>query len=154
MFRKKSNNILLVSFLIVVILVMLLVNVQYQIFPLHLNISHEKLDIRVLTFNIHSLGRNFESSKIAQLILDEEADIVLLNEYNDTTSHEVDSLLKKRYTYTRMPNPKSKCSDVLYSKYPIDEFLKLSNKELRSSTYKSVISFHGKRQSYRKMGRT
>ena len=144
MFRKKSNNILLVSFLIVVILVMLLVNVQYQIFPLHLNISHEKPDIRVLTFNIHSLGRNFEGRKIAQLILDEDADIVLLNEYNDTTSHEVDSLLKKRYTYTRMPNPKSKCSDVLYSKYPIDEFLKLSNKELRSSTYKSVISFHGK----------
>ena len=123
---------------------MSLVNGRYQIIPLHLNISHEKSDIRVLTFNIHSLGENFESRKIAKFVLDEDADIVLLNEYNDSISHELDSLLKNRYPYTRMPHPKWKCTDVIYSKYPIDEFLKLSNKELRTLTYKSVLSFHGK----------
>ena len=119
-------------------------NVRYQIFPLHLNTSQENPDLRVLTFNIHSLGDKFESRKIAQLVLDEDADIVLLNEYNDSISHEVDSLLKKRYPYTCMPRPKWKCADVFYSKYPIEEFLRLSNKQLRTLTYKSVISFHGK----------
>ena len=144
MFRKKTNNILLASFLIFVILVMFIVNVRYQIFPLHFNTSQEKPDLRVLTFNIHSRGENFESRKIVRLVLDEAADIVLLNEYNDSASHEVDSLLKKIYPYTHIANPKSKCTDVLYSKYPIEEFLRLSNKQLRTSTYKSVISFHGK----------
>ena len=74
--------------------------------------------LKLMTWNVHC-SRGTDSNrqlKIAELILREDADIVLLNEFNQDFCSVTDSILKKRYPYTEDALSHRKSGDIFYSK--------------------------------------
>lgn len=80
----------------------------------HVGIS----ELRLMTWNVHCSGGTEEArqKKIAELIMNEDADFVLLSEYNQDSCRVIDSLLKTRYRYTEEYQSHKYCGDIFYSK--------------------------------------
>ena len=70
-----------------------------------------------MTWNVHcSLGADrTRQLAIAELVLSEEADLVLLNEFNQDSCKVIDSLLRVRYLFTVERNSHQKSGDIFYS---------------------------------------
>lgn len=79
--------------------------------------SEGKAELSVITWNVHcSLGADTTCQQaIAELVLREDADFVLLNEYNQDSCKVTDSLLRVRYPYTVERNSHQKSGDIFYS---------------------------------------
>lgn len=75
----------------------------------------------MMTWNIHcSEGADIiRQIKIAELILNEDADFVQLNEYNQDSCTVIDSLLKIKYPFTEEYQSHQICGDIFYSKQPM-----------------------------------
>lgn len=80
--------------------------------------GNDHLGLKLMTWNVHcSRGTdNNRQLKIAELILSEDADIVLLNEFNQDFCSITDSILKTRYPYTEDALSHRKNGDIFYSK--------------------------------------
>lgn len=76
------------------------------------------IELKVMTWNVHcSEGAdNDRQRRIADLILKEDADFVLLNEYNQDSCKVVDSLLKRKYQFTEESRSHRLSGDIFYSK--------------------------------------
>lgn len=75
-------------------------------------------ELRVMTWNVHcSIGaERTRQQAIAELILGEGADHVLLNEYNQDSCMVMDSMLREKYPYAVERNSHQKSGDIIYSK--------------------------------------
>lgn len=85
----------------------------------------KEADLKVMAWNVHC-AKGTDSTKqkqIAGVILDADADIVLLNEFNLDSCCVIDSLLRMKYAYTEEGESRQKCGDIFYSK------MKLENSE-------------------------
>lgn len=78
----------------------------------------EQHELKVMAWNVHC--PNGADSKrqrgIAELILKENADFVLLNEYHQDKCPVMDSILKMGYPFTEECRSHRKCGDIFYSK--------------------------------------
>lgn len=78
----------------------------------------DKRDLKVMTWNVRCPeGADKERQKgIAELILKEDADFVLLNEYNQDSCLMIDSLLRTKYPFTEEEQSHQKSGDIFYCK--------------------------------------
>ena len=106
--------------------------------------GREQSELKVVTWNVHCLkGTEYERQKgIAELILKEDADFVLLNEFNQDSCKVVDSLLRVRYHYTEESRSHKKCGDIFYSKYAIFNSgrIKAPEKGIPYQVFKATIT--------------
>lgn len=114
----KKKYIVAISLCLMLLLIGCYLNWKYEVIAFHPFRSEGKAEMRVLTWNVHcSLGADkTRQQAIAELIIREEADLVLLNEYNQDSCKVADSLLRLRYPYTVERNSHQKSGDILYSK--------------------------------------
>lgn len=75
-------------------------------------------DLKVMTWNVHCPdgADSIRQKEIAELILNEDADFVHLNEYNQDSCLVMDSLLKTKYLCTEEYQSHRRCGDIFYSK--------------------------------------
>lgn len=72
-----------------------------------------------MTWNVHCPrgADSIRQRNIAELILEEDADFIQLNEYCQDSCAVMDSMLKGRYPYTEETFSHKICGDIYYSKY-------------------------------------
>ena len=75
-------------------------------------------ELKVMTWNVHcSKGADsLRQRKIAEQILTIDADLVLLNEYNQDSCSVTDALLREIYPFTEETLSHNDCGDIIYSK--------------------------------------
>lgn len=93
-------------------------NWKYEVVAFHPFRSEGQHDLKVMTWNVHcSRGANsIKQRSIAELILEVDADFVLLNEYYQDSCLVMDSILKIRYPYTEEYHSHTTSGDIFYSK--------------------------------------
>ena len=101
-----------------VLLVAIYFNWKYEVVAINLIGGEEDSELKVMTWNVHcSEGADIiRQRKIAELILNEDADFVQLNEYNQDSCTLIDSLLKIKYPFTEEYQSHQICGDIFYSK--------------------------------------
>lgn len=80
--------------------------------------SDGQTELKVMTWNVHcAKGTDSKRQKeIAEFILEEDAEIILLNEFNQDSCSVTDSILRTRYPYTEEALSHRKSGDIFYSK--------------------------------------
>ena len=93
-------------------------NWRYEVIAMHPFYGDNKHDLKVMTWNVRCPdGADMKRQRrIAELILKEDADFVLLNEYRIDSCRAMDSLLKIRYSFTVEHRSHRRCGDIFYSK--------------------------------------
>ena len=78
----------------------------------------DQYELKVMTWNVHcpNGADSKRQRKIAELILKEDADFVLLNEYQQDSCQVMDSLLQVRYPFTEECRSHRRSGDIFYSK--------------------------------------
>lgn len=101
-----------------VLLVAIYFNWKYEVVAINIIEGEEESELKVMTWNVHcSEGADStRQRKIAELILNEDADFVQLNEYNQDSCTVIDSLLKIKYPFTEEYQSHKCCGDIFYSK--------------------------------------
>ena len=101
-----------------VLLVAIYFNWKYEVVAINLIGGEEDSELKVMTWNVHcSEGADIiRQRKIAEIILNEDADFVQLNEYNLDSCTVIDSLLKIKYPFTEEYQSHQICGDIFYSK--------------------------------------
>lgn len=117
----KSKVVVLVGICLLTLGVVSYLNWRYEVIAVHPLRSDGQHELKVMTWNVHcSRGAdNLRQKEIATLILKENADVVLLNEFNQDSCKVADSLLKMSYHYIVEHRSHKKCGDIFYSKYAI-----------------------------------
>lgn len=92
--------------------------------------------LRVMTWNVHISDPNFKTkqSAIEAEIISQQADAVLINEFDKRNSALLDSLVRVAYPYVADKYGIG-CGDVLYSRYPITEYNRLEGSALGTLCY-------------------
>ena len=115
-------------------------NRKYEVMaltPFHSGTQH---DLSVMTWNIHcpDVSEGEKQRRIAALILKEDAEIVLLNEFTMDSCRVIDSLMSMRYPYTNDARARGKTGDIFYSKIPLAESGKFKFKGFRKTVYSKI----------------
>ena len=116
-------------------------NEQYQVIALHGVNSEEDYQLRVLIWNIHGTEclNDGHQEAIAGLIVAQNAEVVLLNEFTMSSCLLIDSLMSIHYPYTNVARAKVKSGDIIYSKIPFAESGRFKVKGLRKTIYSKII---------------
>lgn len=116
----------------------LAVNLYYKILPISLSHNRNAKIIRVMTFNIEgSLQDSISIKRIAQLILNEDADYVFVGEDFQNIVRELQDEISAVYPYTT--NRFRGSAHYLYSKTPIDSSERLGT-DMTSYLFHYVVS--------------
>ncbi len=101
-----------------IILIAGCLNWKYEVISIHPLFGNEHQDLKVMTWNIHcSKGTDsIRQRKIAELILEVDADFVQLNEFYLKGCLLMDSILRTRYPYTEKYQSYRISGDIFYSK--------------------------------------
>lgn len=101
------------------LLIFCYLNWKFEVIAFHPFRNEGQHDLKVMTWNIHcSKGADsIRQRKIAEQILDVDADFVLLIEYFQNKCPVIDSLLKTKYTYTEECQSHQRCGNIFYSKH-------------------------------------
>lgn len=123
----KTKHCIYISILFAILFVIIFLNWEYEIIAFNPFREEGGGELKVMTWNVHcSKGANkIRQEKIADLIMKEDADFVLLNEFNQDSCKVADSLLRVRYHYIEESWNHKKCSDILYSKYAIFNYSRI-----------------------------
>ena len=113
---------LLYSFFCLLLVLIFLFNKRYEIIALNFcKDNASDCDISVLTWNIKcSNGETSNKQRqIAEILLKQDVDVLLLNEIYIDSCLVIDSLLKQKYLYSEEEQAHEFCGDIIYSKYPL-----------------------------------
>lgn len=107
--------------------------------------------LRVMTWNVHISDPNFKSKQpaIAAEIIAQDADIVLINEFDQKRSAVLDSLVRRAYPYVADRYGWG-CGDILYSRYPIASYRRLEQPSFSTLCYEYQLTV--KEQKIRVVG--
>ncbi len=141
--QKKSHLLwkwLVALPLFVLVYVFFLLNHRYQVIALNPPF-YEDGELRVLTWNIHDSGEDYEERQpdIAKLIVEQKPNIVLMNEFYLKKSRTLDSVLRENYPYVVDTWTNVLSGDVLYSQYPIKSYRKLRCDTLTPQSYEFIL---------------
>lgn len=114
----KRSRIILTVFCVVCLSVIGYLNHSYEAFVFHPFYGSGVSDLKVMTWNVHCPegAEPDRQRKIAEAILEEDADFVLLNEFDQDSCAVIDAMLKQRYPYTEEYQSHHKVGDIFYSK--------------------------------------
>lgn len=114
----KRSRIILTVFCVICLSVFGYLNHRTEAFVFHPFYVSDDADLKVMTWNVHCPeGAELDRQrKIAEAILEEDADFVLLNEYYQDSCAVIDAMLKQRYPYTEEYQSHQKVGDIFYSK--------------------------------------
>ena len=109
---------IIIALCLVLLIVTFYCNWKFEVVAFNPSFGSEQHELKVMTWNLHcSNGADIERQKgIAELILMVDADIVLLNEYNQDSCRVVDSLLSTKYPFTEEGQSHNCQADIFYSK--------------------------------------
>lgn len=115
-------------------------NRKYEVIALSPLRNDGGLDFKVLTWNVHCPydSENSQQGIIAAQILNEDADIVLLNEFTLDSCLVLDSLMSLHYPYKSKEGAKAKAGDIFYSKIPLAESGRLKFKGFNNTIYSKI----------------
>ena len=143
-FILRKKFLLAICLFISLLLVAYFFNREYEVISFHLLRSDGRSEIKVMTWNVHcSKGADsIKQRKIAELVLDVDADFVLLNEYYQDSCSVTDSLLRMRYPFTEESRSHRRCGDIFYSKIMMFHTgrVKTPKKVKRTQTIKATIT--------------
>lgn len=107
--------------------------------------SNEK-SLCVMTWNIHVSDPDFRQKQkaIADEIIKQDADVVLVNEFYLKTSVELDSIVRSAYPYVSEVGANYGYGDILYSRYPIDSCKRLETPTLHPLVYEFRLKVNEK----------
>ena len=93
-------------------------NTKYEVIAVNPFWTEGQQNLKVMTWNVHcSKGTDsLRQRKIAEQVLEIDADIVLLNEYNQDSCTVTDSLLRERFPFTEETLSHNDCGDIFYCK--------------------------------------
>jgi len=140
--------VIIVSWLFVVLIYV--VNTQYEIFAFNFLNKASPPDIKVLSWNVHcsNVSDIDRQEYISELIIREDPDIVLLNEFKQDICYTIDLLLRQSFPYVIDVQTNLSCGDVLYCKIPIIDggnyVLSKRKKEDKLHVIKGAIVVNGK----------
>lgn len=108
--------------LIIIFAVTLWVNCHYRIVAFDWGRGGD-YDLKVLTWNIHCPHGADEQrqAKIANLVIKEDADFVLLNEFMMDSCMVLFDMLKEHYKYYELEYANMVCGDIFFSKLPLND---------------------------------
>lgn len=115
----KHNSTKIIGFGILFTLgVFVKINQKFEIIAFNTFFGFDDADLKVMTWNVHcSNGADcVRQQKIAETILQEDADFVLLNEFYQDSCQVIDSMLQTKYAYMEEYQSHQKCGDIFYSK--------------------------------------
>lgn len=114
--KQKYKAIICCS--LILFLALCYLNWKYEIIAFQPFRYEGKAELKVLTWNVHcSLGAGKSRQQaIAEFVLKVDADLVLLNEYNQDSCMIIDSMLRDRYPFTVERNSHQKSGDIFYGK--------------------------------------
>lgn len=102
--------------------------------------------LRVMTWNIHVTDPAFmdKQTNIATEILEQDADIVLINEFSWNIAAQLHSQLKEKYPYVTEKYKNVLGENILYSRYPIDSCQRLETPTLHPLVYEFRLKVNEK----------
>lgn len=114
----KSKFCFFLGIFLTLLLIVILGNWNYEVIAIHPFRNDGLHELKVMTWNVHcSSGTDgFRQKEIANLILKEDVDLALLNEYNQDSCLVTDSILRTRFPYTVEHYSHKNCGDIFYSK--------------------------------------
>lgn len=119
-------------------------NWKYEVIAVHPFYGDDQYELKVMTWNVHCSNGvdSMRQREIAELILREDADFVLLNEYKQDSCSVMDSLLKIRYPFTEECRSHRKCGDIFYSKREMvhSGYVRTTEKRKRIRSIKATIA--------------
>lgn len=117
----KSKVVVFVGICLLTLGVVSYLNWRYEVIAVHPLRSDGPHELKVMTWNVHSSrgADSLRQREIANLIIKKNADVVLLNEFNQDSCKVADSLLKMRYHHTVEHRSHKKNGDIFYSKCEI-----------------------------------
>ena len=115
--KLKTKHKVAIGLFLLFLLVVCGLNRKYEVIAFHPFGKEGQTELNVMTWNVHcSLwADSIRQQAIAELILREDVDLVLLNEYNQDSCRIADSLLRERYPFTVERNSHQKSGDIFYS---------------------------------------
>lgn len=110
-----------ISIVIILLSVLIYYNSVYEVVAFHPFYGSSASDLKVMTWNVHCPNGtdSIRQRRIAEVILKEDADFVLLNEFYQNRCLVLDSLLKTRYPFAEEAHSHQMCGDIFYSKRPM-----------------------------------
>lgn len=104
--------------LLCVLAIAIFCNFHYELIAVHPFYGDDQYELKVMTWNVHcpNGADSKRQREIAEMILKEDADFVLLNEYHQDSCQVMDSILKMRYPFTEECRSHRRSGDVFYSK--------------------------------------
>lgn len=114
----KRSRIILAVFCVVLLSVVGHLNYRTEAFVFHPFYGSDDSDLKVMTWNVHCPegAEPDRQRKIAEAILEEDADFVLLNEFYQDNCIVLDAILKETYPFTEEYQSHKKVGDIFYSK--------------------------------------
>lgn len=102
--------------------------------------------LRVMTWNIHVYDPAFKDKQtdIATEILEQDADIVLINEFSWNIAAQLHSQLKEKYPYVTEKYKNVLGENILYSRYPIDSCQRIETPTMHPLAYEFRLKVNEK----------
>lgn len=102
-------------------IVILFCNHHFQLYAFNPYSTCMHPTLRIMTWNVHISDPDFKQKQkaIAEEIIKQDADVVLVNEFYLKTSVELDSIVRSAYPFVSEVGANNGCGDILYSRYPI-----------------------------------
>lgn len=118
-------------------IVFLLCNHHFQLCAFTPFSTSTEKSLCVMTWNIHVYDPAFKEKQtdIANEILEQDADIVLINEFSWNIAVQLHSQLKEKYPYVTEKYKNVLGENILYSRYPIDSCQRLETPIQHSHVY-------------------
>lgn len=132
---------------LLIILVLILVNKQFECFPIRLckqNPSDKEISLKVIGFNIEgSIGSSREKAQSVRNFLQESLpDIVFITEYDERKPNRLDSLLSEVFNYSTYSG--QYLFNYFYGNRPFYNFRRLKDTDGKSvGIYTCYITFNG-----------
>lgn len=118
------------------------INTIYQIFPMNRVAGGQMYDLRVMAWNVHDSGCDYQErqKQIAALILSVDPDVVLLDEFYLKKSATLDSIVRAHYPYVFDDWSYFMAGEILYSRFPVVDSRRISSDTLAALTNEYILS--------------
>lgn len=125
---------------------LLILNHHFQLCAFNPFGASTEKSLRIMTWNIHVTDPAFKDKQtdIANEIIKQDADIVLINEFSLDVATQLHSQLRENYPYVTESYGKVLGGDILYSRFPIDSNQKLETPILHPLAYEFRLKVNEK----------
>lgn len=140
---RYSKKLFIAGFLLAILLI---INHHFQLCTFNPFGASTEKSLRIMTWNIHVTDLAFKDKQtdIANEIIKQDADIVLINEFSLDVATQLHSQLQEKYPYMAESFGKVLGGDILYSRFPIDNCQRLETPTLHPLAYEFRLKVNEK----------